>query len=101
LRLAVHERDGWTCWLCQLPLDREVPRDHPAYPSVDHLVPRSMGGPYEEGNLRSAHRACNTIRGVRDPRNPGPVELFRAHLEEARERWLAKQAFRAELAGRV
>lgn len=56
----VVERDGWTCWLCKEgvePFDLGVHRA-----SVDHVLPRSMGGGDELSNLKLAHASCNEYR---------------------------------------
>lgn len=44
-----------TCWLCGLP----------GADTVDHVVPRSMGGTDEPWNLRPAHQRCNSRRGTK------------------------------------
>lgn len=63
-RVAIYERDGWKCWICG---DRVDPADDPVsgreYPTLDHVIPRSAGGTHEDGNLRCAHRSCNSSRG--------------------------------------
>ncbi len=41
------------CALCGLP----------GADTVDHIVPVSLGGTHELGNLRPAHRKCNSSRG--------------------------------------
>lgn len=47
---------------------------------IDHLVPRSLGGPTEEANLWLACPACNAFKGSRvaapDPENGRAVLLF-------------------------
>lgn len=55
LRLAV--RDRWTCWIC----DGKVSE---ANWSLDHVVPRSLGGTHDDWNLRLAHHLCNSLRGA-------------------------------------
>lgn len=35
-------------------------------PSVDHVVPRSLGGGNTLANLRLTHRCCNWIKGNRE-----------------------------------
>lgn len=47
------------CWMDGLPARDDDPL------TVDHLVPRSQGGTHERGNLRAAHRSCNSRRGAR------------------------------------
>ena len=57
------ERDGWICWLCELPIDPDAIDGSPDRATVDHVVPKSRGGPTEPGNLRLAHARCNGHRG--------------------------------------
>lgn len=69
---AVYDRDGGTCWLCGGP----VPRDQA---SLDHRLPRALGGGNELANLALAHRrrqqdtGCpgNYGRGAGPPRRRG------------------------------
>lgn len=65
VRAYVYERDGWTCWLCNEPIRRDVQAPHPLSHSVDHLVPQSRGGRHEAANLRAAHLLCNALRSDR------------------------------------
>ena len=44
---------GTVCHLCR----------KPGADTADHLSPRAAGGSNTLGNLRPAHRACNTARG--------------------------------------
>jgi 5-methylcytosine-specific restriction endonuclease McrA len=62
-RLAIYERDAWTCRICDQPVDTSDPNGDLA-PSLDHVVPRSQGGTHDDDNLRCAHRACNSRRGA-------------------------------------
>lgn len=60
-------RQGGKCPLCGKPYSRERP------PTVDHIVPRSMGGTLEEDNRRVICRKCNNRKGSRpvwDPSHP-------------------------------
>lgn len=62
-RLAVYERDAWTCWLCEEPVDRDLIGSRSIWrPSLDHVTPRSAGGSNSESNLRLAHMWCNCVR---------------------------------------
>ncbi len=56
-------RDGWTCWLCEGPIDPDAPEGSPGQATVDHVVPKSRGGPTAPENLRLAHARCNGRRG--------------------------------------
>jgi 5-methylcytosine-specific restriction endonuclease McrA len=50
------------CWLCHAPIDTD------AEYSLDHVVPRSMGGDvWDINNIRPAHLRCNSSRGNRTP----------------------------------
>jgi len=63
-RRAIYERDNWTCWLCGEPVDTsDDPRSGLWYPTLDHIVPRVLGGDHSDDNLKCAHRTCNSSRG--------------------------------------
>jgi 5-methylcytosine-specific restriction endonuclease McrA len=65
LKQAVRRIYGNECWLCRLPID------NPSEYSIDHVVPRSLGGEmWSLDNMRPAHFRCNAKRGNR---NPQPV----------------------------
>jgi 5-methylcytosine-specific restriction endonuclease McrA len=75
-RAKVLERDGGICHLCSEPVDesdftlvvgsdgRETVVVGERYPSLDHLVPKSLGGDHSMSNLKTAHHGCNSRRGV-------------------------------------
>jgi 5-methylcytosine-specific restriction endonuclease McrA len=63
---AVYKRDGWQCQMpmCSCPDGRALDRALLGRigwwaPSVDHIVPRSLGGDDSMRNLRAAHQRCN------------------------------------------
>ena len=62
-RHRIYERDGWSCGLCGLETLKRYVAGDPLSPSLDHVVPRSLGGGNEDENLRTAHIKCNAIRG--------------------------------------
>ena len=62
LRAMVLARDGGVCWLC----------GRPGADSVDHVVPRVLGGGDTAWNMRAAHQRCNQQRGVEVPIAPAP-----------------------------
>ena len=66
VRAEVFERDGWTCQLCNGPVDRDADPQSDWFPSLDHIVPQSKGGGHDADNLRTAHRWCNSIRGAEE-----------------------------------
>ena len=55
-RNGIFERDGYRCVYCgeQFPADELT---------LDHVQPRVRGGDRSEGNLVTACRACNTLKG--------------------------------------
>ena len=57
LRQAVLERDGHACRHCG---DMETL-------SMDHIIPRSRGGPTTYENLQTLCRSCNSRKGARMP----------------------------------
>ena len=62
---SVYERDNGVCWLCGGLCDINADPNSNEYPSVDHVLPISLGGMDEWGNVRLAHRYCNSLRGNR------------------------------------
>jgi len=64
---------GFTCWLCHTDASLDVHYMHPARLTVDHVLPRSLGGSDDLANLRPAHRRCNLSRGNRPGRPTGRV----------------------------
>ena len=64
-RVAVFVRDGWTCQLCGEPVDPDLRAPDPASPSIDHVVPISLGGPDTFANVQLAHLGCNAAKGNR------------------------------------
>jgi len=64
LRLELYERDGWTCYLCELPVDRDGDPNGLRAPSLDHVMPKSLGGSNDPVNLKTACRSCNSRKGV-------------------------------------
>lgn len=68
---TVAERDGLACHLCGDDCDpNDFTRDGTTflagitYPSVDHVIPLSLGGPHDLSNVRLAHCLCNSLRGT-------------------------------------
>jgi len=70
IRQAIYKRDDYTCWLCSGSVDMQAdPQRDDWAPSLDHVLPRSMGGKHDMSNLRTAHRWCNSVRSDSDPFN--------------------------------
>lgn len=60
-RVLAEEND---CWLCGLPVDKDLPPYLDGSPEMDEIIPVAMGGdPLERDNARLAHRLCNVRRG--------------------------------------
>jgi 5-methylcytosine-specific restriction endonuclease McrA len=52
------------CAICHRPLVHGAPARSRYSPSVDHIVPISLGGdPFDRANLRVVHYGCNASRG--------------------------------------
>lgn len=65
LRDVVLVRDGWRCQLCGGCIPRgQTNVNADTYPHIDHIVPRSLGGPTELDNLQASHRICNMLKGA-------------------------------------
>ena len=76
-RLAIYERDKWTCQLCKQPVDPTLGPSDRMGPTLDHIVPRSatLFPDHSESNLQLAHRSCNSIKHagtIRLPQLPSP-----------------------------
>ena len=53
------------CWICRRPIDFSLSGRHPQAPSLDHLVPRFMGGELlDPNNVAVCHYGCNSRRGA-------------------------------------
>lgn len=71
---AIFRRDGGCCVYCGIAtyrLQKGLSRS-PNLATLDHVVPRSMGGPLTQENLVLACQACNNARGVME------ADAFRA-----------------------
>ncbi len=60
----VYERDDYLCWLCGDRVDTTIAAPHPLAATLDHIVPRSLGGSDDPDNLGTAHFICNSKRGA-------------------------------------
>ena len=61
-RLAIYLRDGFKCVYCL----RDMHDANPFDVTLDHLLPRSLGGRHEPTNLVTACRSCNSSRQAKD-----------------------------------
>lgn len=65
VRFGIYERDGWRCGICRETVDASLAGTSSLWrPTLDHIVPHSVGGSVEPGNLRLAHQWCNAARGA-------------------------------------
>lgn len=61
----VYERDEWVCGICSDPVDRNTVWPDPMSPSLDHVLPLSLGGHHTMENVTLAHLSCNVRKGNR------------------------------------
>lgn len=59
------DRDGRTCGICGADVDLTLPYPSDGFATVDHVVPRSAGGPDDGSNLQLAHYRCNLLKSNR------------------------------------
>lgn len=56
-------RDGTCCGICGSPVDMTLRReDSNMCASVDHIVPRALGGTHDPENLQLTHLYCNQVK---------------------------------------
>jgi hypothetical protein len=60
----VAERDQCRCGLCGGRVNMALRVPHPKAPTVDHVVPLSLGGSHTKANLQLAHFICNSLKGA-------------------------------------
>lgn len=65
-RLEVFAACDWTCGICTLPVDPGLKFPDPGSPTLDHIVPMSLGGGHVRSNAQLAHFYCNTVKGARE-----------------------------------
>jgi hypothetical protein len=88
-RLAIYERDSWTCQLCEFPVDPLAPVNSHWSATLDHIVPQShqLIPDHSPSNLRLSHMWCNAARG--DGSNMSEAEFRRRVLVKFEEHSLA------------
>src|SRR5699024_6350265 len=59
------KRDGLDCGICGNEIDQTIAWPDPHSLSVDHIMPRSLGGSHDLETLRLAHLSCNVKRSNR------------------------------------
>lgn len=68
LRRLLWERDGKQCGICKKPLDL-------ADVHIDHVEPIALGGSDTWENMRTAHRSCNSRKGIRSEPVSNPKHI--------------------------
>jgi len=66
-RSEVFARDNWMCGLCSEPVDPDITWPDPLSPSLDHVLPLSLGGAHSRANTQCSHLGCNVAKGNRVP----------------------------------
>jgi 5-methylcytosine-specific restriction endonuclease McrA len=81
-RAKLFERQGGICPICQNTIKWHA-GIQAERPTLDHIIPKSMGGTYAMGNLRLVHWLCNNQRGNQLGKQPWadtPEVIVRALL---------------------
>jgi 5-methylcytosine-specific restriction endonuclease McrA len=59
------------CHICTEFIDVTLPGTHRDGPTVDHLIPRALGGAvWDKGNVALAHQHCNARKRDRNTNDP-------------------------------
>lgn len=61
----IYERDGYICWVCNLPIDPNLRRGDPLAITLEHIVPLCKGGEHSRNNCSCSHAICNSRKGVK------------------------------------
>ena len=71
-RQHLFDRDGYDCYLCNLPV--ELTANHvqgqpgwELYPHIEHVIPLALGGHDTLDNVKIAHAICNIRKGTSAP----------------------------------
>jgi 5-methylcytosine-specific restriction endonuclease McrA len=71
-RQHLFDRDGYDCYLCNLPVD--LTANHVVgqpgwelYPHIDHVIPLALGGHDTLDNVKITHAKCNMVKGASAP----------------------------------
>ena len=71
-RQQLFDRDGYDCYLCNLPV--ELTANHvqgqpgwELYPHIEHVIPLALGGHDTLDNVKIAHAVCNIRKGTSAP----------------------------------
>lgn len=66
-RMKVFEAANWRCQICDIETPRTLLRDHKhlSAPTLDHVIPLSLGGSHTYSNCQCLCRLCNGRKGNR------------------------------------
>jgi len=65
IKEQIFNRDQWICQICFEPVPQNISYPDPLYPTIDHIIALSLGGPDIIVNIRLAHNRCNTSKRER------------------------------------
>ena len=73
--------DGWRCWLCDQPVDRNIPSSDSRGASIDTRITKARAKKMKKDKQdpppeRLAHVGCNTGKGSVEPVVPWPTHLI-------------------------
>lgn len=74
-RVMFEEQQG-KCWICGALMLLDVSVDSPLFATFDHIKAISLGGKWEDSNLKLAHKLCNARRGNGTKRPIRPVDRW-------------------------
>lgn len=61
----IAKRDKYKCHICRKRVNMNLDVQDIYSPTMDHLIPISLGGDHTYANIRLAHRICNSRKGNR------------------------------------
>lgn len=61
----IASRDKWRCSICGGKVLKSKTSPHPLSPSLDHVIPLSLGGAHDPVNVALAHLRCNVTKSNR------------------------------------
>lgn len=96
VRARLYRRYGFNCHICGLPVKRVKKNARHANllaSTIDHIIPRALGGGSVIFNLRIAHALCNSKRQHHDI-----TQELREECKQAVEMEYARQAMSKEQA---
>lgn len=65
LRFPIFERDDYKCYICGNKVKAGSKKKRKGFPlaTLDHIIPRSLGGEDDEYNLKTCCKKCNERKG--------------------------------------